>query len=206
MAVSVAVAIKNIMNKLQGIQVGICFLLGLIFIHCTPTKELVNNTTKPTPTSIIFQQLTCNNLSESMMGFGTLNDETLLLAYFINEQNELILQWNSGYQVFDEEEKLVELADTIQLPAGFHRLLLVLVEQDTERTVGQLDNLIQTNLDFDKLPFVHKIKMQEALKDDDFLDTQVLKIEDLKSKQQITFWGMQLFDEFEYLLDISLVW
>ncbi len=194
------------MNKLQGIQSSICFLLGLIFIHCTPSKQLTNNTSQPAPTTIIFQQLTCNNLSESMMGFGTSNDETLLLAYFINEKNGVIQQWNSEYQVFDEEIKLVELADTIQLPMGFHRLLLVLVEQDTERTIEQLDGLIRTNLDFDKLPFVYKIKMQEALKDDDFLDAQVLKVEDLKSTQQVTFWGMQLFDEFEYLLDITVVW
>ncbi len=179
------------------------FLLALLCFQCITPKPTISEVAPPAPKLIVLKNLMCHNLSESMMGFGTIDDETLLLVYFLDKNFTILDQWQSKYIPFSEEKDMFYINDTIDIPRATDALLAVLIEQDTERDENTLEQLTRQHIVWEKLPFINKLQMQSALKDDDYLDAYFLKKEDFSTTQQLDFWGMQLFDEFEYALNIQ---
>jgi len=110
-----------------------------------------------------------------------------------------------GAFLFDEPKKEQLIEETIDINEGY--FIATLIEIDTERTSDAIaqdvfkmyETLVHSDIETDD----NKTKLELAIGDDDFLDVEYIDLSTLSQTNEITFWGIHLFDEFQYRLLIN---
>ena len=168
----------------------------LFFQNCHFTKITdTNNVSK----KILIEKIICKNLSEKMAGIGSKNDEIILFVYEINQTDSVKLKWHSDLFVF---EKKKEIAVNKNISFDGETLLFIMVEMDTDRNAVAINDILLKELknNFEKLATPNLIveKIKEAILDDDLLGIEKTDLNKNKKQKLIKFWGVHLFDEYEY--------
>ena len=161
---------------------------------------------------ITIESLTVLNLSEDMNELSTQNDEILLLFTLLKKETnqfKAIDNQTVGRFIFNKNGTNRKINKTVEL-AGHNPdstyLIFSLVELDNENFNKTIPTIILEELirgtflkDFDKK------RMNQLLGHDDFLDLEYRNLSTLYSGRKIivSFKGFQMFDKFEYLLNLK---
>jgi len=176
-----------------------CFVLLLLFMmaSCQWTKKAKQTpSTDEAPVGMVLESIECQKLSEQLIKMGSGNDEIALLVFLRNEKEELQILWYSNIIIFKREGEKHPIQEAIKLKpeqvAG--ELVFVLIEQDTERTISDLIAIAQKQLS----ESLAEERLRELLEDDDLLGIQRRKFQSNRAEAHLRFWGLHLFDEYEY--------
>ncbi len=183
------------------------FLFLFVFItNCKSTQKGISNLPLDNLKNISIQKLIADEFSENLSRLSTQNDEILLLLSFYKKGNpQAIVHKTYGTFLFDRSNKEQLIEEIIDINEGY--FIATLVEIDSERTSDAIAQDIfemYETIDHSKIESDdNKTKLELAIGDDDFLDVEYVDLATLNQKNEITFWGIHLFDEFQYRLLIN---
>lgn len=171
----------------------------LAFLNCKLSKKAASTYHQGKISAIVLEKLTAENLSEDMNRVSSKNDEILLLCFLMDSNGNISTAWSSKYMFFESRGVAIDLNQIINTNEA-DILKIFLIEQDTERTEKELEELISNNIGKTKAEF------SKIIKDDDLLD---LKSFDLNQAQfykenKLKMWGVHIGDEYEYWLDFRV--
>lgn len=147
---------------------------------------------------INFVELQCVELSENWKLMSTGDDEILILFYLLDDDGTIVEKKHSDFMVFDSLNTLAQFSNQINIPntSVNYSLKVILIEQDTDRSEQEIEDLVRININMTKQ------ELKILLADDDLLDIKYLTIKNgyIKNKNELQFKGIHLFDKFEYKL------
>ena len=161
--------------------------------------------------SLNIQSLKAINLSEDMNEVSTKEDEILLLTFLIDNKDstlQIIEDWHFE-NTFRSRAETFDISKTIDLKTlslKHKKLLFMLVELDNENSVNAVNSVLkQTILKESSLDSLKNIDWDKLIGHDDFLDFQILDLNKITSSSptSLKFSGLQMFDRFEYSLNIT---
>lgn len=179
----------------------VCILLCFNFFACKTSKKASENVLIINPTNFVIEKLICKNLSENVSTLSTQNDEILIVSYFLKNDSLVYEKWNSSIFNIQDENSIVNINKTLPIPTiADCRLKLFLIEMDTERSESEMVDLLTASVNLSEM------QVKDAILDDDLLGVFDLTFNQkpLRKNRAIRFWGMHLFDEFEYVVECSV--
>jgi len=179
-------------------------IIGFFAIACGGPK---GGTTSNEPiSSITIQQLRATDLSEDRHTLSSKKDEILLLYYYIKNDQTLLKSQYFGFYDITLEDPIMPLDIHLDLPDLENtRLVLALIEKDMDRSPSDIDRIFQANFHLLNGIESQKEALQLKLADDDLLDLKILNLkkESVRRTIKLKFWGVHLFDSYEYFIDCN---
>ncbi|MFK7809860.1 MAG: hypothetical protein AB8F74_18785 [Saprospiraceae bacterium] len=174
----------------------VLFFIYFSTVGCKNTSRVVRFDSETQIKEIHFEKLDCIELSENFKRISTQNDEILVLYYLLKNETEIVDKKRSSYLKFDSEVNSIALTEKIIVPKELnnYKLKIVLIEQDTDRSEIAVQELVSQNLD------KNEKELSQIILDDDLLGVKEMELRKLKQNEIniIKYWGVHLFDEYEY--------
>lgn len=181
-------------------QSFIISLTILLSLGCTTSRPLLQS-----PTQLSINSLSAINLSEDMNQASSQQDEILLVIYSIQNKVDAprFKDRRSREYTFKKRQEQFEI--NLRLPTDDSTIigyLFFLVELDETNSSETVMETLDLYLNTRPIAQFKNLEIDEALGHDDFLDKYFLDFSKPLPKQ-IQFKGLQMFDRYEYKLNID---
>ena len=188
----------------------IILTLTFCLAACSGTKHLTTTSTKVKEvellaTDSLYLSIEAINLSEDMSRLSTKNDEILILIYELKDSLELDQFLYNKHLKLDDKNRSKKVWLSTNRELSKSRLILFLIEQDSETPIEQIDPIIRVH--YKQIINAYKsgnyLKIEKYLGDEDVLGIKTISKLDSETPAQFNFKGIHKLDKYEYSVSIE---